>query len=32
MNVNKTYNELESKKYYEILISVEDIMYVTYHL
>ena len=33
MNVTKTCNELGSKKYYKILISIEVIiMYVTYHL
>ena len=32
MNVSKTCNELESNKYYKILISIEVIMYVTDHL
>ena len=32
MNVNKTCNGLGSKIYYQILIKIEAIMYVTYHL
>ena len=32
MNVNKACNELGSKKYYKTLISIEVIMYATYHL
>ena len=32
MYVNKTCNELGNRRYYKILISIEVIMYVTYHL
>ena len=32
MNVNKACNELGRKKYYEILISIEVLMYMTNHL
>ena len=32
MNVNEAYDESGSWKYYKILINIEVIMYVTYHL
>ena len=32
MNVNEACNELESKGFLQILISIQVIMYVTYHL
>ena len=32
MNVNKAYNELGNKTYYKILVTIEVMMYVTYHL
>jgi len=32
MNVSKACNELGSKTYYKILICIDVMMYVTYHL